>query len=204
MIGLAKNRKRELILLLTTVAYLAFFYLQNGQTPYMEDKVNRVHVVHYIYYPVLYEQKTDLGLEITSEEEEQQDILHQVDRFASKTGEEAVQATVREYQAQRRKEVAAKATRSSKSSTVSPGKPQLLLSGQGVVRALSKLSWKDRLWLAGILSRCSLKELMAIRDMLQGGVTREENREMYLMLRNKISDEEQNKLDRLIEIYTRD
>jgi len=39
--------------------------------------------------------------------------------------------------------------------------------------------------------------------MLEDGVTYQENLEMYMILRQKVTDEEQKRLDNLIEAYTR-
>lgn len=79
---------------------------------------------------------------------------------------------------------------------------RVLLSGGSTVKALSSLSFKDKLWLVTILSRCSMEEFLKIMAMLEDGVTYQENLEMYRMLRNKVTDEEQERLDTLIESYT--
>ena len=79
---------------------------------------------------------------------------------------------------------------------------RVLLSGGSTVKAISSLSFKDKLWLVSILSRCSMEEFLNIMAMLEGGVTYQENLEMYLMLRGKVTDEEQQRLDALIKSYT--
>jgi hypothetical protein len=63
---------------------------------------------------------------------------------------------------------------------------RVLLSGGSTIKAISSLSFKDKLWLVTILSRCSMQE----------------NLEMYRMLRGKVTDEEQARLDALIKSYT--
>lgn len=78
-----------------------------------------------------------------------------------------------------------------------------MLSGSRAVKALSALSLKDKLWLIKVLSRCSMEEFLRIRAMLEDGVTYQENLEMYMILRQKVTDEEQKRLDNLIEAYTR-
>jgi hypothetical protein len=77
-----------------------------------------------------------------------------------------------------------------------------LLTADGVFKALTGLSLRDKLWIIGILSRCSIDQLLVIKSMLEGGVTWEENKAMFDILREKVTDEEQAKLDRLIEFYT--
>jgi hypothetical protein len=79
---------------------------------------------------------------------------------------------------------------------------RVLLSGGSTVKAISSLSFKDKLWLATILSRCSMEEFLNIMAMLEDGVTYQENLEMYRMLRGKVTDEEQQRLDALIKSYT--
>jgi len=78
----------------------------------------------------------------------------------------------------------------------------MLLSGSNVIKALSGLSWQDKLWLLKILSRCSMDELLQIKSMLEDGVTWEENKAMFTILRKKVTDQEQKKIDSLIEAYT--
>lgn len=82
------------------------------------------------------------------------------------------------------------------------GNSKMLLSGSNVIKALSGLSWQDKLWLLKILSRCSMDELLQIRSMLEDGVTWEENKVMFMILRKKVTDEEQERIDFLIEAYT--
>ncbi|MGI6704559.1 MAG: hypothetical protein ACOX42_11235 [Clostridia bacterium] len=84
-----------------------------------------------------------------------------------------------------------------------PNGSRVLLSGNRAAKALSSLSLKDKLWLLRVLSRCSMEEFLRIRAMLEDGVTYQENLEMYRILRHKVTDEEQQKLDSLIEAYTR-
>ena len=83
------------------------------------------------------------------------------------------------------------------------GDSRVLLSGSGAASAISSLSFKDKLWLIRILGRCSIEELRQITGMLQDGVTYEENLAMYRILREKVTDDEQKKLDSLIEAYTK-
>lgn len=79
---------------------------------------------------------------------------------------------------------------------------RVLLSGGSTLKAISSLSFKDKLWLVTILSRCSMEEFLKIMAMLEDGVTYQENLEMYRMLRGKVTDEEQERLDALIKSYT--
>ena len=79
---------------------------------------------------------------------------------------------------------------------------RVLLSGGSTIKAISSLSFKDKLWLVTILSRCSMEEFLKIMAMLEDGVTYQENLEMYRMLRGKVTDEEQERLDALIKSYT--
>jgi hypothetical protein len=79
---------------------------------------------------------------------------------------------------------------------------RVLLSGGSTIKAISSLSFKDKLWLVTILSRCSMEEFLNIMAMLEDGVTYQENLEMYRMLRGKVTDEEQARLDALIKSYT--
>lgn len=83
------------------------------------------------------------------------------------------------------------------------GDSRVLLSGSGAASAISSLAFKDKLWFLRILGRCSIEELRQITGMLQDGVTYDENLAMYKILRDKVTDEEQKKLDSLIESYTR-
>lgn len=80
---------------------------------------------------------------------------------------------------------------------------RVLLSGSRTVKVLSSLSLKDKFWLVELLSRCSMEELLLIKTLLKDGVTYRENLEMYRMLREKVTDDEQKKLDALIEAHTR-
>jgi len=80
---------------------------------------------------------------------------------------------------------------------------RVLLSGSRAVKALSSLAFKDKLWLIRLLSRCSMEELIEIKVILQDGVTYEENLVMYKILRQRVTDQEQKRLDSLIESYTR-
>jgi hypothetical protein len=80
---------------------------------------------------------------------------------------------------------------------------RVLLSGSKTVKALSALSLKDKLWLFSILSRCSMEELLRITALLEDGVTYQENLEMYRVLRQRVTDDEQKRLDTLIEAYTK-
>ncbi|MDD2573931.1 MAG: hypothetical protein WCS98_07005 [Bacillota bacterium] len=91
----------------------------------------------------------------------------------------------------------------SQPSDTNQGGSRVLLSGSRAVKALSALSLKDKLWLIKVLSRCSMEEFLRIRAMLEDGVTYQENLEMYMILRQKVTDEEQKRLDNLIEAYTR-
>lgn len=103
-------------------------------------------------------------------------------------------------------------TRSSPADPVKSGQPmpnsarqnrsRVLLSGGSTLKAISSLSFKDKLWLVTILSRCSMEEFLKIMAMLEDGVTYQENLEMYRMLRGKVTDEEQERLDALIKSYT--
>ncbi|MBA1334039.1 MAG: hypothetical protein HPY66_1523 [Firmicutes bacterium] len=88
------------------------------------------------------------------------------------------------------------------SETGRQGNSKMLLSGSNVIKALSGLSWQDKLWLLKILSRCSMDELLQIKSMLEDGVTWEENKAMFTILRKKVTDQEQKKIDSLIEAYT--
>lgn len=79
----------------------------------------------------------------------------------------------------------------------------VLLSRDKTLKVLTSLNLKDTLWLIKILSRCSNDERYRIMTILKGGITYRDNLEMYSILRQKIADKEQERLDALIEKYTK-
>ncbi len=213
-----KSCRKECAVLCVTLLYVCFFVGSLSGPPTNTSGGSVVNFVHYIYAfsGKAYDGGKDAGdpgqdrqnPDYSTHPEEYNDIK-EVFSDAS-DNPEVLQQEIEDIYFPSAETVRDPLLRGTSAETLKPktvlktqGSSRMLLSDNSFLKALSRLSWSDKLWLTKILSRCSLEEFIRIKNMLGDGVTWEENRAMFLILNSKITKEEQERLDSLIEMYTR-
>jgi len=192
---LSRRSFSSVLIVLVTVVYVVYFCVNCNIIPYTTGHDKEIFITHYIYSYLPKKAQSPVNTSAAAE----------IAKIAvDAEGPEKGNGTAIEYIAAADSH---KLLHSPIAEEIVPdsgrqGDSRVLLSGNGAAKAISSLSIRDKLWLAKILGRCSMQELLRIKDMLQGGVTYEENLEMYRILRQRVTDDEQKKLDTLIEAYT--
>lgn len=206
------GKRKHIVVLIITIAYMVFFYNNCLIIPYSPEKNKSVSFTFFIYTPSKDVVKAEKKQKKHNDAIEDTFALH----FIVPEKNEGTQAGSENQSCSSGKVVPPPGDdigdnkipcdggeTSRVSGTGRQGNTKMLLTANKVIKALADLNWQDKLWLLKILSRCSMDELLQIRSMLKDGVTWEENKVMFTMLRKKVTDEEQKKLDSLIEAYTR-
>ncbi len=202
---MSKKYFPSLLVVLITIVYSIYFYCSCIIIPYQTKDDKRIVFTQYIYHLAEKEEKTPVNTQAITDWDSAntQYVIGELDAVAERLQIRPDRPNphvstegnipIAPHEVPEEQPVADSGRQ---------GHSRVMLSRNRAIKALSALSFKDKLWLVKLLGRCSMEELIRIKDMLQDGVTYEENLSMYKMLGQKVTDDEQKKLDTLIEAYT--